>query len=64
MKNATQVGFHEILEASRVAQVTPVEDTKFTYTFENFFHPYVGELIGKLNTSSLAGFWILRIFRD
>ena len=30
-------------------------DTKFTYTFENFFHPYVGELIEQLNVKSLAG---------
>jgi hypothetical protein len=56
MKDATQVGFHDIHEAFQVAQMTPTKDTKFTYTFENFFHPYVGELIGKLNTSSLAGF--------
>ena len=25
------------------------------YTFENFFHPFVGELIEQLNTKSLAG---------
>ncbi len=25
--------------------------TSFTYTFENFFHPYVGALISKLNTA-------------
>jgi len=56
MKDATQVGFHGIHEASQVAQTTPTKDTRFTYTFENFFHPYVGKLIGKLNTSSLAGF--------
>src|SRR5258708_27072209 len=29
-------------------------DTQFTYTFENFFHPFVGELIAKLNRGSLA----------
>jgi hypothetical protein len=27
--------------------------TQFTYTFENFFHPFIGELIGKLNRGSL-----------
>ena len=31
------------------------QDTEFAYTFENFFHPYVGELIQQLNTKSLAG---------
>ena len=30
-------------------------DTQFTYTFENFFHPFVGELIAKLNQESLSG---------
>ena len=30
-------------------------DTQFTYTFENFFHPFVGELIAKLNRESLPG---------
>ncbi len=30
-------------------------DTQFTYTFENFFHPFVGELIELLNKKSLAG---------
>jgi hypothetical protein len=29
-------------------------ETELTYTFNNFFHPFVGELIAKLNTGSLA----------
>ena len=28
---------------------------KFTYTFYNHFHPFVGELIGRLNRKSVAG---------
>jgi hypothetical protein len=28
---------------------------QFQYTFENFFHPFVGQLIDKLNRSSVAG---------
>ena len=31
------------------------QDTQFTYTFENFFHPFIGELIAKLNRDSLSG---------
>ncbi|MEQ1531590.1 MAG: hypothetical protein ABL925_19935, partial [Methylococcales bacterium] len=31
------------------------QDTQFTYTFENFFHPFIGELIEKLNKDSLSG---------
>ncbi|MGH8608505.1 MAG: hypothetical protein ACREX9_14170 [Gammaproteobacteria bacterium] len=34
---------------------TQRQDTQFTYTFENFFHPFVGELVEKLNKQSLAG---------
>jgi hypothetical protein len=30
-------------------------ETHFTYTFRNFFHPFVGELIAKLNKESLPG---------
>jgi hypothetical protein len=30
-------------------------DIEFTYTFANFFHPFVGELIEKLNQESLSG---------
>jgi hypothetical protein len=28
---------------------------EFTYTFENFFHPFVGQLIQRLNETSVAG---------
>lgn len=30
-------------------------DTKFTYTFQNFFHPFVGDLISRLNHKSIEG---------
>lgn len=30
-------------------------DVRFTYDFANFFHPFVGELIAKLNRDSLPG---------
>lgn len=29
--------------------------TRFEYTFDNFFHPFIGELIAKLNRDSMAG---------
>ena len=31
------------------------QKTKFTYTFNNHFHPFVGELIAQLNRKSIAG---------
>jgi Tc toxin complex TcA C-terminal TcB-binding domain len=54
---ATQVGFHNRYDAYQQARprFTWRQDTEFTYTFENFFHPYVGELIEQLNKKSLAG---------
>lgn len=39
--------------SSGVAQLAT--QTRFNYTFDNFFHPFVGELIAKLNRTSLAG---------
>ena len=30
-------------------------DVAFRYEFENFFHPYVGELLSRLNRTSLSG---------
>ena len=50
------VGFHDALVASQTEAVSNGNtDTKFNYTFENFFHPFVGDLISKLNLDSLSG---------
>jgi hypothetical protein len=50
------VGFHDRVAASYVGTIAVADwDTQFTYTFQNFFHPFVGELIGKLNRDSLPG---------
>ena len=32
-----------------------VQVDQFTYTFQNFFHPFVGKLIAKLNKTSVEG---------
>ncbi len=45
--------FHDRAAASHLGAVAGGWDTQFTYTFENFFHPFVGELISKLNRDSL-----------
>lgn len=55
-KYVTSYGYHalaikDVLHPSWVIR----NDTQFSYDFENFFHPYVGDLIAALNTSSLAG---------
>ncbi|HHM12582.1 MAG TPA: hypothetical protein ENJ16_03450, partial [Planctomycetaceae bacterium] len=34
---------------------TIAQKHNFTYDFENFFHPFVGELIEKLNKEALSG---------
>ncbi|PJJ06564.1 hypothetical protein BX264_7103 [Streptomyces sp. 2333.5] len=51
------LGFHE-REDGRLGASAAREDlfdSDFTYTFENFFHPFVGELIERLNKGSVAG---------
>ena len=50
------IGFHDQSVASLGSAATLDDaDTQFTYTFQNFFHPFVGELIAKLNRDSLTG---------
>ena len=47
-------GSHDREVAISIGKVKVAKtDTKFTYKFENFFHPFVGELIQKLNRDSL-----------
>jgi hypothetical protein len=49
------VGFHEQSVAGFTNIVPlPHSDTRFTYVFQNFFHPFVGELIAKLNRETLS----------
>jgi hypothetical protein len=50
------VGFHDTTLVSQSHAIALGHwDTQFTYTFENFFHPFMGELIAKLNRESLPG---------
>jgi hypothetical protein len=59
MPNVTisRLGFHVRADALAGLLAVPVfkQDTQFTYDFENFFHPFVGELIEKLNREGLEG---------
>lgn len=51
------IGFHDyrnMVELMR-SYTTYRPDVKFTYTFENFFHSFVTELVEQLNTKSLPG---------
>ncbi len=47
--------FHYATDVNNVQKLNFKIADQFTYTFENFFHPFVGELIGQLNQSSFAG---------
>ena len=57
MPSFKTIGYHDkdlVIQYSGVS--LGHSDTQFTYHFSNFFHPYVGELISKLNRSpTLAG---------
>lgn len=48
--------YHDAATESRLISVSLRHtDTQFIYTFKNFFHPFVGELISKLNRDSVSG---------
>ena len=52
------IGFHlnsDMLAYRKYGWLEYKQASKFNYTFENFFHPYVGELIERLNGASLPG---------
>lgn len=56
--STTLIGFHDAIVASKVTTLTQQHthtEERFTYTFENFFHPFLAELIQKLNRESLPG---------
>jgi hypothetical protein len=59
MPNVTisSLGFHVRADALAGVLAFPIfkQDTQFIYDFENFFHPFVGELIEKLNREGLEG---------
>ena len=42
----SQNGYHDAKSAEKAGTILPGQQgTQFTYRFENFFHPFVGELI-------------------
>jgi hypothetical protein len=54
--NTSAVGFHDAAASAKAASLSLDHwDRRFAYTFENFFHPFVGELVSKLNRESLRG---------
>ena len=55
-KTNNSIGYHEQAQASQLGTVSLANSPpEFDYRFENFFHPFVGELISKLNRDSLPG---------
>lgn len=55
MRTLSKVGvFHYAQDLAAVARTTLPQVDQFTYTFENFFHPFVGDMITQLNLGSVA----------
>jgi len=50
-----QHSFHYYSERNRIQDIASAQIDQFTYTFENFFHPFIGQLIAQLNKTSVAG---------
>jgi hypothetical protein len=59
LTSASLIGYHLNRDAQFVLRnpglLTFKQQSEFTYTFENFFHPFVGQLIQQLNRRSLPG---------
>lgn len=56
----TITGFHNsntnvLASGTSIGTATIATETKFHYKFDNFFHPFIGEMIAKLNRESLKG---------
>jgi hypothetical protein len=55
----TTAGFHNAssytIHKTWDSVATTRQDEQFVYRFENFFHPFVAELIGRLNRTSVSG---------
>src|ERR1700675_1073618 len=51
-----QTGYHAYQTAltTQFVAIETFQQAVFKYTFANFFHPFVGELIERLNNESLA----------
>jgi hypothetical protein len=48
-------GYHAYIDAVSITTAVQTRpEARFAYTFDNFFHPFVGELVEKLNKGSLA----------
>jgi hypothetical protein len=58
-KSISLIGYHSIKDSTFIAKhpglVTFKQQSEFTYSFENFFHPFVGQLMQQLNRRSLPG---------
>jgi Tc toxin complex TcA C-terminal TcB-binding domain len=51
----TLSGFHNARDTATAASLKAWQETTFDYDFEDFFHPFIAELINKLNQTSVAG---------
>jgi hypothetical protein len=53
----TNRAFHYAGDADRALAQAAIGDAsdQFNYTFQNFFHPFVPQLVNELNTTSIAG---------
>jgi hypothetical protein len=53
----TNKGFHGYGLASKgdAVALAPTPVTRYTYTFSNYFHPFVSELVARLNKKSVDG---------
>lgn len=64
MITTNTAGVHMVENVRQWGRMVYRDDIQFTYTFENFFHPFVGELVEKLNIESLPGMMDPKFHKD
>src|ERR1700752_4501098 len=53
----SEIGFHKVTDFVQTQRVFVgyQQQSEFTYSFHNFFHPFVGKIIERLNRESVRG---------
>ena len=67
MSGKYEIGYHDSVDYGTVYDgiiFMPPQQLQFRYTFENFFHPLVGELVAKLNRESLGAIYDPKFLDD
>jgi hypothetical protein len=58
MSGKYEIGYHDSISQGLLGSIVAIPSKlQFRYTFENFFHPFVSEIVAQLNRGSLASIY-------